>query len=435
MSQLVVSGGTVIDPASGLNGPHDLLIQDGRIFGVVTDIPADWNGVEHVDATGMWVLPGLICLRSHVGEPGHEWKEDIASASMAAAAGGFTTICATPDSNPVNDLSAVTEQILAKSGAAKGARVLPVGAVSVGLEGKELTEMANLKAAGCVALSTGENSARDANFLRRVLEYAGSVGIAVFTVAEDASLATNTVMHEGEVSIRLGMEAVPSESEAIGLYRDAMMAGLTGTPLHVQKLSTASAVALLKQLKANGVPVTASVTAHHLWFDDSSVAEFNTNTRVRPPLRSSRDVEALREALNEGLISAVVSDHHPQSSIEKVVEYQYAEPGTTALESTLGVVTELVQDGVLSLENAVARLTSGPAEILGRSDLGRLAEGCVADVVVVDPNCPYRTESKLMKSKSRNCIFEGTSFSASVSNTIVEGKLVQDHVEGLRVTD
>jgi dihydroorotase len=231
------------------------------------------------------------------------------------------------------------------------------------------------------------------------------------------------------------MEAVPSESEAIGLYRDAMMAGLTGTPLHVQKLSTASAVALLKQLKANGVPVTASVTAHHLWFDDSLVAEFNTNTRVRPPLRSRQDVEALRVALNEGLISAVVSDHHPQSSIEKAVEYQYAEPGTTALESTLGVVTELVQDGVLSLENAVARLTSGPAEILGRPDLGRLAEGCVADVVVVDPNCPYRTESERMKSKSRNCIFEGTSFSASVSNTIVEGKLVQDHVEGLRVTD
>ncbi|HIA00495.1 MAG TPA: dihydroorotase [Myxococcales bacterium] len=434
MSQLVVSGGTVIDPGSELNAKQNVLIQDGRIFGVVSEIPTDWSSVERVDATDKWVLPGLICLRSHVGEPGNEWKETIASASLAAAAGGFTTICATPDSSPVNDISAVTEQILAKSKAASGARILPVGAASVGLQGKDLTEMANLLNAGCVAISTGEQSARDAAFLRRILEYAGTVGVAVFTVAEDNSLTANTVMHEGQASIRLGMNAVPAEAEAIGLYRDAMMASLTGVPLHVQKLSTEAAVTLLRKLQADGVPITASVTGHHLWFDDREIAGFNTSTLVRPPLRSNSDVDALRKALNDGVISAVVTDHHPQSSIEKAVEYQFSEAGTTALESTLGVVTELVQEGALSLETAIASLTSGPAQVLGRSDLGRLAEGCVADLVVVDPNCPYRVESKRMQSKSRNCIFEGTSFSASVSETIVDGALVKTSEEGLRVT-
>jgi len=270
--------------------------------------------------------------------------------------------------------------------------------------------------------------------LRRILEYAGSVGINVFTVAENSSLSTNTFMHEGQASIRLGMNAVPAEAEAINLYRDAMIAKLTGVPIHVQKVSTAASVNLLRSLIADGVPISASVTAHHLWFNDSEVGSFNTNTLVRPPLRDISDVEAIRNALNEGIITAVVTDHQPQSSIEKAVEYQFAEPGTTALESTLGVVMELVQESALSLDKAVASLTSGPAEVLGRTDIGRLAEGCIADLVVVDPNSPYRVESTRMQTKSQNCIFEGTSFSASVSDTIVDGALVKGIEEGLRVS-
>lgn len=424
MSRLVVRNGTVIDPASERNAPGHVLVDDGRIFGVVDEVPTDWSGATEVDATDKWVVPGLICLRTHVCEPGYEWREDVASASRAAAAGGFTTVCATPDTDPVNDVRAVTEQIVTRNALAPGARVLPVGAATIGLEGKHLSEMGDLRDAGCVAISTGEQSIPTARMMRRVLEYARSVNLPVFGCVEDGSLGAGAVMHEGAVGLRLGMPAVPSEAESTALFRDGMMARLAGWPLHVQRLSTADGVAVLRLLRAQGIEVTADVTPHHLWFTEEAVRGFDTNTRVQPPLRAAADVAALREALAEGLIGAVATDHMPQSTIEKMVEYKWSHPGTTGLETALGVMLELVRQGVMPLLDALRRLTCGPAEVLRRSDLGRIAEGATADLVVVDASMPRRVESGRMQTRSRNCIWDGMDLSGRVEVTVVGGEVV-----------
>ena len=424
MSRLVITGGTVLDPASGLNAPKTLLIENDTIHGVVTEIPKGWDDAETIDATGRWVMPGLICLRTHVGEPGTEWKEDIESVSNAAIAGGFTTVCATPNTAPINDVRAVTKQLLARSEQVNGVRILPIAAATRSLAGETLAEMGDLKDAGCVAVSSGDKAIPNAQLLRRVLEYARSIEIPFFTVARDDSMSRGTVMHEGQVSNRLGMHAMPSEAEVISLFRDATISGLAEWPIHIQKISTRATLNTLRQLREAGLNVTVDITPHHLWFNDEVTSHFDTDTRVEPPLRSQDDVNACREAIGEGLIQAIATDHCPQSSVEKAVEYAYAEPGTTGLETTLAAVLDLVHQKELPLMQALSCLTVGPADILGRQDLGRLSEGASADVIIVDSDTPFRAESVRMQSKSRNCIFEGVSLTGVVETTIVKGKVI-----------
>jgi len=404
--------------------PKTVLIEKDRILGLATEIPSDWSNAKTVDATGRWILPGLVCLRTNIGEPGTEWKEDVASVSQAALAGGFTTICATPNTAPVNDVRAVTQQILSRAQEVSGVRILPIAAATRGLEGKTLAEMGDLKNAGCVAVSSGEIAIPNAQLLRRVLEYARSINIPFFTVARDASMSSGTVMHEGHTSNRLGMKAMPAEAEVISLFRDGTISGLTQWPIHVQRLSTRTALDTLRQLREQGVQITADVTPHHLWFNDEVTTRFDTDTRVNPPLRSADDVAACREAIADGLVQAIATDHMPQSSVEKAVEYAYAEPGTTGLETALGAVLDLVQQDALPLMPALACLTSGPADVLGRPDLGRLSEGATADVLVVDSDTPLRVESVRMHTKSRNCIFEGVSLTGVVETTIVNGRVI-----------
>ncbi|MFT7623785.1 MAG: dihydroorotase, partial [Myxococcota bacterium] len=346
------------------------------------------------------------------------------SASEAAAAGGFTTICAMPDTQPVNDVRAVTEQIVTRNATARGARVEPVGAATIGLAGVNLSEMGDLKDAGCVAVATGGMSIANARLMRRVLEYARSVDLPVFTCPLDPSLADGTAIHEGDVSVRLGIEAMPSEAESTALFRDGMLARLAGWKIHAQRISTAQSVEVLRQLKAAGIAVTADCTPHHLWFDDSATTGFDTSTRVSPPLRSASDVEALRAAVAEGLIDAIATDHSPQSSIEKMVEYEWCQPGTVGLETALSLALELVRTGVLTRMQALERLTIGPARVLGRSDIGALTEGARADLCIVDADMPRRVQSALMRTRSRNSIFEGTSLLGHVETTIVGGRLV-----------
>lgn len=433
MSRLVISGGLVCDPMSKLERTGQVLIQEGRIFGIANEVPTDWAAARVIDATDKLVIPGLVCLRTHVCEPGEEWKEDVASARNAAAAGGFTTICATPDTVPTNDVRAVTEQIVTRSASSAGPRVLPVGAATMGLRGEHLTEMGDLRDAGCVAVSTGEGAVPNGSLMRRVLEYARSVGLPVFASCLEPSLTKDTVMHEGSVHLRLGMAAEPAESESIALFRDGTLAQLARWPIHAQRISTAAGVAVLRQLRDSGVPITADVTPHHLWFTDELITSFDTNTLVKPPLRSPADVAALRVAVADGVIDAVATDHSPQSSIEKLVEYRYAQPGTTGLETALPVLLELVRTGVLDRMSALEKLTVGPARILGRDDLGRLSEGALADVVIVDPATPHRIDSRTMSSRSRNCIFDGVSVTGAVETTIVGGQVVHgaeaDHAD------
>jgi len=426
MSRLVITGGRVIDPAGRLNEPRDVLIEDGYIIGLPNKAPTDWEDAKHIDATGRWVLPGLICLRTTIGEPGEEWKEDIRTVSNAAASGGFTTLCATPNTNPINDVRAVTEQILGRSHVVGGGiRILPVAAATRGLSGDQLTEMGDLKAAGCTAVSSGEHAVPNARMLRRILEYARTVDMPFFTVADDPSLADGALLHEGLVSVRLGMRSSPSESEAISIFRDGKISQLAGWPVHFQRVSTQAGVETLRILRDQGAQVSADVTPHHLWFTDENTTGFDTDTRVSPPLRSQSDVTALRTAIGDGLISAIATDHTPQSSVEKAVEYQYASPGTTGLETALSVVIELIREKVVDIHNGLAQLTCGPADILGRSDLGRLTDGAQADVIVVDPETPKRVESVRMKTKSRNCIFEGVSLTGEVETTIVAGMIYE----------
>ena len=426
MSRLVIQGGRVLCPASGVDETAHVLVAEGRVFGITAEVPSDWQDARVVDATDQLVVPGLICLRTHSGEPGEEWREDLASASRAAAAGGFTTICVTPDTDPVNDRRAVTELIARRSESAPGARLLPVGATTVGLAGEHLAEMADLRDAGCVAVSTGEAGLPSARMVRRVLEYARTVGIPVFTVAEERSLSRGTVIHEGPAALRLGMRASPDIGEAIGLYRDGRVAELAEWPIHVQRLSTAAGLEVLGRLRDAGVPVTADVTPHHLWFDESAVNGFDTRTRVWPPLRGTADVAALRAALRDGLIAAVATDHTPLGPIEKTVEFEIARPGTTGLETALGVLLELCRRGELDLVTAVRALTQGPAERLGRRDLGRIGEGLPADLAVVDPSVPVRVEGSRMTSRSRYTVFEGVTLSGRVQVTIRDGRVVWD---------
>ena len=424
MTRLIIRNGTVFDPLSGVEQRAHVLVQDGRIFGITGELPTDWTDAGVVEADGRLVLPGLICLHTHVGEPGEEHKEDVASAMAAAAAGGFTTICAVPDTVPTNDVRAVTEQIVTRAAAARGARVLPVGAATLGLGGQHLAEMGDLRDAGCVAVSTGEDAIESARMMRRVLEYARSVGLPVFTSPSDPSLAKGTLMHEGRVALRLGMPAEPAESESITLFRDATLSRLAGWPIHVQRLSTSAGLTVLRHLRDVGVEISVGVTPHHLWFTDEDVVGYDTVTKVVPPLRSAEDVEALRQAVAEGLITAIATDHAPQSSIEKKVEYRLAAAGTTGLETALGAVLELVRQNALPRAEALRCLTSGPASVLQRPDLGRLAEGACADLVVVDADTPRRVQAALMKTRSRNCIFEGQSLCGTVETTIVAGDVV-----------
>jgi len=433
MSRLLIRGGRVLDPASGIDENIDVLVKDGKVFGLTHAAPSDWSDATEVDAAGKWVIPGLICLRTQAAEPGYEWREDVHTASLAGAAGGFTTICVSPMTDPVNDVRAVTEQIMRRAESAPGARVLPVGAASLGLNGAHLSEMGDLKDAGCVAVSTGSAPVDSAAFMRRILEYSRTIGLPVFTVPEESSLATGAILGEGDMALRLGMASVPAEAECIAIYRDALMARVAEWPVHFQNVSTAAGVALLRQLRAEGVPVSASVTPHHLWFTDDAVAGFDTRTRIRPPLRFQADVDALRAAVNDGTISVIATDHSPHTSIEKAIEYEWAEPGTTGLESALSVVLELARDGHLDLTQALHCLTAGPADTLGRNDLGRLAEGATADITIVDPDTPHRVESATMESRSRYCIFEGMSLSGVVTETIVGGRNTSRPVEEFRI--
>jgi dihydroorotase len=408
---------------------ENVLIQDGKIFGITKEVPRDWASAECLDATGRLVLPGLICLRTHVSEPGFEWREDIASVSRAAAAGGFTTVCARPDTDPVNDVRAVTEQIVTRSQLAPGAHILPVGAATLGLKGEHLSEMGDLRDAGCVAVSTGEMSLRSTRMMRRVFEYARSVGLPVFSAGQDAWLSKDTVMNEGRASIRLGMSALPPEGEATALHRDGLIAHLAETSVHFQRVSTAAGVTVLRRLLDDGIAVTAGTTPHHLCFTEDEVATFDTNTRVDPPLRSQEDVAAVRQALLDGVITTVSTDHTPLTSIEKMVEYEFADPGTVGLETALGALLDLVRQGALTLDRVVSSLTTGPAAVLGHSQLGRIREGGPASLIVVEPSVSWSAAGQHMLTSGQNQLFEGRNMVGRVEYTFVDGMEVDVSLE------
>ena len=419
---ILIRGGRVICPASDLDQVADVYIGPD---GLVGEVAASLEGQVDdqalvVDATGRWVLPGLVDMHVHFREPGQEYKETVESGSRAAAAGGFTTVCCMANTRPVNDCGTVTRLIVERARACGLARVLPVGAVSRGQEGKELAEIADMLAEGAVAVSDDGEPVMDAHLMRCALEYTRALGVPVVAHEEDHNLSGGC-MNEGPVSTRLGLAGIPNAAEDVMVARDLLLAELTGGHLHVAHVSTAGSVRMIREARARGVRVTAEATPHHFWLTEEEVSSYHPNTRMAPPLRTVADVQAIVEGLVDGTIDAIATDHAPHGTIEKEVEFELAANGVVGLETSWGLTQRLVKDGRLPLRRAVELLTSGPAGVLGL-DVGTLRAGAPGDLVVVDPDGFQEVDPDRMHSKGRNTPFGGWVLPTRVERTVFGGR-------------
>jgi len=432
MSLLIV-GGVVVDPSQDLEEPRDLLLEDGRVAALepVGVIPREGRRV--IDATGLIVCPGLIDMHVHLREPGEEYKETIASGTRAAARGGFTAVACMPNTRPVNDQAAVTRFILEEAARHGSARVWPVGALTLGLQGEALCEYGELKAAGCVALSDDGRPVMKSLVMRRALEYARTFDLPVISHAEDLELRADGVMHEGEVAHRLGLKGIPGAAEEVMVYRDIRLARLAGARLHLAHLSTAGSVAIVREAKMAGLPVTCETAPHYFTLTDEAVAGqgpealvrpvFDTHAKVNPPLRSRFDREAVIAGLADGTIDAIASDHAPHSVLEKEVEFAEAAFGLIGLETSVGLSLRLVHEGVLPLSRLIALMSTNPARILGLPG-GTLKVGAPGDVTVIDLFRPWTVDVNLFASKSRNCPFHGWVLKGKAVLTLRGGEVV-----------
>lgn len=422
---LRIDGVRVFDPGRGLDAPNRSVLIEGE-----TIVSLDAPGAEAqavVPAAGRLLVPGLVDLRAHLGEPGFSKAETIESAGRAAAAGGITSVVAMPSTEPTVDRVEVVELVLARARAAGRVRVLPAAALSVGREGKRLSELSKLSGAGCVAFTDVDRAVRDSQLLRYALETAGELGLPIITHAEDETLSLGGVMHEGLVSTRLALAGIPSAAEAVGVARDLALAELTGARLHLAHLSAAASVDLVRQARRRGARVTAEVGAHHLLLTDAALLGYDTRAKLSPPLRTEADRQALIAGLRDGTIDALVSDHLPRTALEKNTELDRAAVGAIGLELLLSAALELVHQGELTLERAIAVLTRGPADVLGREDLGRLTPGGPADLTLIDLDrsfCPTPAE---LASKSVNTPLLGRVFRGRSVLTIAAGRTTYRH--------
>src|SRR5437660_4547906 len=418
---VVIRHGRVIDPGR-INGQADVLIQDGTIAQVGKGLAVP-PGATALDATGKWVLPGFVDLHVHLREPGFEYKETIQTGTAAAVAGGFTSVCCMPNTSPVNDNQSVTEFILDKARAAGLAHVFPIGAITKGSEGKELAEFGELKDAGCVAVSDDGKPVMNGMVMRRALEYARAFALTVVDHCECLHLSEGGCMHEGLVATEMGLHGVPAASEDVMVARNIALTELTGGRLHLAHLSTAGSVRMVRDAKARGIRVTAEACPHHFMLTEEAVREFNTNAKMNPPLRARRDVEAIRAALKDGTIDAIATDHAPHAVYEKQREFEFAPFGIVGLETALGLSLSLVEEGILTVEEVIRLLTSGPAKAFGLPR-GTLAVGSDADIAVVDPVAQWVVDPEQFKSKGRNTPFGGWKLKGRVVKTFVGGKMV-----------
>ena len=421
---LLIKKGRIIDPATGTDGHLDILVENGRILKIEKDIDSSCvSPAEQIDAENLIVVPGLIDMHTHLREPGHEYKETIRTGSLAAAAGGFTTILCMPNTSPVNDTASVTRFIVEKAGREACVNVFPAGAITMGLAGETLTEVGELKEAGIIALSDDGKTVKNAEVMRRGLEYARSFSLPVICHCQDSDLSHGGVMHEGITSTILGMRGIPSVAEEIIVARDIALSSWTGAPVHIAHASTAGTVKIIRQAKAAGIRVTAETAPHYFTLTDEAVSGFDTVTKMYPPLRTAADREAVKKGLQDGTIDAIASDHAPHSILEKDVEFDKAAFGIIGLETSLALTLALVHANVLTIAQAIEKYTTRPAGILNISK-GRLSQGADADITIIDPDLAFTVDRNSFKSKSRNSPFHGYRLKGRAVVTIVGGKKV-----------
>jgi dihydroorotase len=438
MAPLLIKGGRVIDPASGLDGTADVLIRDGLIAEVGRGAEGRGisapDGARVIDAGGLVVTPGFVDLHTHLREPGFEEKETIESGTRAAAAGGFTTLCCMPNTEPALDTAAALQFVLRSARATGVVRVYPIGAVTRGRKGRQLAEMAELSAAGAVAFSDDGDCVTDGAMMRHALEYSLIVRRPIVQHAEDKSLSHGGSMNEGPVAARLGLPGWPRQAEEVIVGRDLQLAELTGAHLHVAHASTAGTVDLIRQARARGIHVTSEVTPHHLtltddlvaghwWSVTASLPPYDARTKVNPPLRTGADAGALLAGLKDGTVDCIATDHAPHATADKQCEYQLAAFGIANLETALGSVLSLVHEGKVELPEAVATMTSRPAAVF-RLPGGRLTPGEPADVTVFDPDREWNVDPQQFFSKGKNTPLAGHFLRGQVLYTVVGGDLV-----------
>jgi len=423
--RLLIANGYLVDPTQGVNGGRDILIEDGRVAALLRGGEAAPEGAEVFDATGLVVAPGFIDLHTHLREPGQEYKETIASGAGAAVAGGFTSVCAMPNTDPVNDNPAVTSFIVEQAAAAGLANVFPVGAITKGSKGEELAEMGEMKRAGIVAVTDDGHPVPSPGLMRRAMEYARGFDLTVMDHCDDKSLAAGGVMHEGEWSLRLGLRGRPALAEESDALRDCALAELTGARVHLAHVSTRGAVEAVRRAKGRGVGVSCEVAPHHFTLTDAACEGFDTDTKMNPPLRSRAHLDAILEAIADGTVDAVATDHAPHHSDEKELEFDRAAFGITGLETAVGLAFDrLVHGGLITIERLVELFSVNPARIFRLEGRGTLRPGAHGDVTILDPELRWTFDASRSKSKSRNTPFDGYTFHGAAVATIVAGRVV-----------
>ncbi|MEK9628455.1 MAG: dihydroorotase [Nitrospinota bacterium] len=422
--QTLIKNGHLIDPANDKNGDFDLLIKDGKIDAVEPKGRLDnISESEIIDAKGLIVSPGFCDMHVHFREPGHEYKETIETGSQSAAAGGFTTVAVMPNTSPVNDNRSITELILSQAKQTAIVNILPIGAITKGLKGESLSDMGELKEAGCIGYSDDGMPVSNSELMRRALEYSKMFDLPCIQHSEVLELTRGGSMNEGTVCTEMGLKGMPTEAEDIMVHRDICLLPKTGGRLHVAHISSGGSVELVRQAKAKGLPVTCEVAPHHFTLTHEACRGYDTNAKMSPPLRTDSDLEMIKEGMKDGTIDIIATDHAPHDVVDKQVEFSKACFGIVGLETALPLTLKMVDEGVISLERAIDMLTSQTNKIFD-IDKGTLGVGKDADITLFDPNTKYSIDPSKFKSRSKNSPYKGWKVRGKVIRTLVNGKTV-----------
>jgi dihydroorotase len=422
--KLFIANGHLIDPAAPENTGMSVLVEDGRVAAWLRPGDPTPEDCEVFDASGLLVAPGFIDMHVHLREPGQEHKETIASGCAAAVAGGWTSVCPMPNTSPVNDNAAITRYMIEQAERAASANVFPIGAITKSSDGTELAEMGEMKSAGAVAVSDDGRPVPNAGIMRRAMQYARDFDLPVVDHCEDKSLSSGGVMHEGKLSLLLGLKGMPALAEEIDIVRDIILAKETGAHIHIAHVSTKGGIEAVRRAKNEGINVTCEVTPHHFTLTDRAVEGYDTNTKMAPPLRSEEHLEAIIEGLKDGTIDAIATDHAPHHQDEKALEYDRAPFGITGLETGVGLaMTELVHKGIIGLERLVELCSTNPAKIFRLKERGSLAPGSIGDITIIDPELKWTYHNSESRSKSRNSPFDGWEFTGRAVAAIVGGQV------------